>query len=134
MVGTGSGISKMLSSSSSLRSFATQGDLSLLQKLLGGKVYMFCFHIYSTGVRTGVVLRLCSLMCGYDDNGTSLKILNASSSEKWSKVFNLCFYSTVIPLRSTTSKTKTYMPHSAISQTKERFSFANTLQNAIWYL
>lgn len=95
---------------------------------------MFHFHVYSKGVRRGVVLHLCSQMCGYDDDGTSLKILNVSSSKKWSKVFNLCFYSTVTPLRSATSKTKTYIPHTAFSQTKERFSFANTLQNAIWYL
>lgn len=119
MVGAGNGISKMLSSSSCLSSFASQGDLILLQKLLRGKVYMICFHVYSTGVRTGVVLHLCSLLCGYDDDDTSLKILNVSSSEKWSKVSRLCFCSTVTPLRSATSKTKTYMLHTAIFQMKE---------------
>lgn len=119
MVGAGSGISKMLSSSSCLSSFATQGDLSLLQKLLRGKVYMIRFHVYATGVRTGVVLHLCSLLCGYNDDGTSLEILNVSSSEKWSKVFSLCCCSTVTPLRSATSKTKTYMLHTAIFQMKE---------------
>lgn len=53
VVETGNRIAKMLSSSAYLRSFAGQDDLRLLQKLLGGKVYVFCIHVFSTGVRDG---------------------------------------------------------------------------------